>query len=205
MKSRSVQAGAGLKGAPPPEPGRAEIVAARYFNNLVLSPLYRRYVQEMQLCGDERVLDFGSGAGAAARHLAPLLAAGGGHLTCMDVSARWQETLRGVLRAYPDVGLRRGDVRSMGLPDASFDVVLVHWMLHDVPPWDRAPIVAELGRLLRPGGRLFSHEPTNPRHGMPAAEVRTLLSGAGLKEVVAEEGKKAILGPYCRAVWFKPG
>jgi len=162
-------------------------------------------VQEMQLRGDERVLDFGSGAGAAARHLAPLLAAGGGHLTCMDVSARWQETLCGVLRAYPDVDLRRGDVRSMGLPDASFDVVLVHWMLHDVPPWDRAPIVAELVRLLRPGGRLFSHEPTNPRHGMPAAEVRTLLSGAGLREGVAEEGKKAILGPYYRAVWFKPG
>lgn len=205
VKNRGAEAGSGPEGAPPPEPGRAEVAAARYFNNLVLSPLYRRYVQEMQLRGDERVLDYGSGAGAAARHLAPLLAAGGGHLTCMDVSARWQETLRVVLRAYPDVDLRRGDVRSMGLPDGSFDVVLVHWMLHDVPPWDRPSIVAELGRLLRPGGRLFSHEPTNPRHGMPAAEVRTLLSGAGLKEVVAEEGKKAVLGPYYRAVWFKPG
>ena len=196
---------AGVKPGPPPEPGRGEVFAARYFNNVVLSPLYRRYVQEMGLRGDERVLDYGSGAGAAARHLAPLLAAGGGHLTCMDVSARWQETLRGVLGAYPGVELRRGDVRTMGLPEASFDVVLVHWMLHDVPPWDRPSILAELVRLLRPGGRLFSHEPTSPRHGMPAAAVRTLLAAAGLREVVAEEGKKAILGPYYRAVWFKPG
>jgi ubiquinone/menaquinone biosynthesis C-methylase UbiE len=186
------------------EPGRAEVLAARYFNNLVLSPLYRRYVEEMGLRGDERVLDYGSGAGAAARHLAPQLAAGGGHLTCMDVSSRWQDTLRAVLKAYPDVELRLGDVRTMGLPETSFDVVLMHWMLHDVPPWDRPSIVAELARLLRPGGRLFSHEPTNPRHGIPAAEVRKLLAAAGLSEVVAEEGKQAILGRYYRAVWSRP-
>jgi ubiquinone/menaquinone biosynthesis C-methylase UbiE len=189
----------------PPEPGRAEVFAARYVNNVVMSPLYRRFVDEMGLRGDERVLDYGSGAGAAARHLAPRLAAGGGRLTCVDVSARWQQTLRGVLRGYPDVQLRLGDVRTMRLPEETFDVVLMHWMLHDVPPWDRPSILAELVRLLRPGARLFSHEPTNPRHGMPAAEVRKLLAVAGLTEIEAEEGKKAILGTYYRAVWSKPG
>jgi ubiquinone/menaquinone biosynthesis C-methylase UbiE len=191
--------------APPPEPGRVDVLVARYVNNVLLSPLYRRYVDEMALRGDERVLDYGSGAGAAARHLAPRLAAGGGHLTCMDVSARWQETLRAVLRAYPDVELRRGDVRAMGLPAASYDVVLMHWMLHDIPPWDRASIVVELARLLRPGGRLFSHEPTNPKHGMPAAEARELLAAAGLTEARAEQGKRAILGSYYQAVLVKPG
>ena len=142
-----------------PEPGRAEALAARLFTNRLLSPLYRRYVDQMGLRGDERVLDYGSGSGAAARHLAKLLGAGGGHLTCMDVSARWQAVLRKALRAYPDVEYRLGDVRTMGLPAASFDVVLVHWMLHDVPPWDRPAIVAELARLLRPGGRLFCASP----------------------------------------------
>ena len=135
-------------------------------------PLYRRYVDEMGLRGDERVLDYGCGSGAAARHLAKRLQAGGGRLTCMDVSERWQRTARRALHAYPDVEYRLGDVRAMDLPAASFDVVLVHWMLHDVPPWDRPGIVAELARLLRPGGRLFSREPTNARHGMPAAQVR---------------------------------
>jgi ubiquinone/menaquinone biosynthesis C-methylase UbiE len=197
--------GAAPKGtAPTPEPGRGEVLAARYLNNVLMSPLYRRYVDEMGLRGDEDVLDYGSGAGAAARHLAPRLASSG-HLTCMDVSVRWQETLRQVLRAYPDVELRQGDVRAMGLPEASFDVVLVHWMLHDVPPWDRPSIVAELARLLRPNGRLFSREPTRSKHGMPAAAVRTLLAAAGLSEVRAEEGRKLILGPYYRAVWIKPG
>ena len=188
----------------PPEPGRVEVLAAPFFTNTLLSPLYRRYVDQMGLRGDERVLDYGSGSGAAARHLAKRLRAGGGRLTCMDVSARWQKVLRRVLRAYPDVEFRRGDVRTTGLPEAGFDVVLVHWMLHDVAPWDRPSIVAELARLLRPGGRLFSREPTGAKHGMPAAQAREVYAGVGLRESLAAEGKLPFIGAYYRAVWTRP-
>jgi ubiquinone/menaquinone biosynthesis C-methylase UbiE len=196
----------GAAGAAPsvPEPGRAEAQAARLFTNLLLSPLYRHYVEQMGLRGDERVLDYGSGSGAAARHLAKLLEAGGGRLTCMDVSARWQTVLRKVLRAYPDVEYFLGDVRTVGLPAAGFDVVLVHWMLHDIPPWDRSAIVAELTRLLRPGGRLFLREPTGKKHGMPAAQARELFAAAGLTETRASEGRIFLLGEYYRAVWVSP-
>lgn len=189
--------------APAPEPGRVEAHAARLFTNLLLSPLYRRFVDQMDLRGDERVLDHGSGSGAAARHLAARLAAGGGHLTCVDVSTRWQAVLRRVLRAYPDVELRCGDVRALGLPQGGFDVVLVHWMLHDLPPWDRPPVLAELARLLRPGGRLFVREPTARKHGMPAAEVRGLLAAAGLSETEGAEGRIRLVGPCYRGVWTR--
>ena len=111
----------------------------------------------------------------------------------MDVSERCSG-LRRALRAYPEVEFRLGDVRAMGLPEASFDVVLVHWMLHDVAPWDRPSIVAELARLLRPGGRLFSREPTGAKHGMPAAQARELFAAAGLSESLAAEGKAPLLG-----------
>ena len=188
--------------APIPEPGRAEAFAARLFTNLLLSPLYRRYVDQMGLLGDERVLDYGCGSGAASRHLAKRLQAGG-RLTCMDVSERWQRTARKALRANPEVEFRLGDVRAMDLPGAGFDVVLVHWMLHDVAPWDRPSIVAELARLLRPGGRLFSREPTGAKHGMPAAQARELFAAAGLSESLATEGKAPLLGKYYRAVWIK--
>lgn len=193
-----------MKDGLPPEPGRAEVLLQRAINNHVLSPLYRRYVDEMHLRGDERVLDYGSGGGAAARHLARRLAAGGGRLTCMDVSVRWQAALRRVLRTWPDVEYRLGDVREMALPDGGFDVVLVHWMLHDIPPADRPSIAAELARLLRPGGRLFSREPTSARHGMPAAQARALFSATGLTEALAAEGKAVVLGEYYRAVWTRP-
>jgi ubiquinone/menaquinone biosynthesis C-methylase UbiE len=188
----------------PPEPGRVEVLAAPLFTNMLLSPLYRRYVDQMGLRGDERVLDYGSGSGAAARHLARRLRAGGGRLTCMDVSARWQKVLRRVLRAWPDVEFRLGDVRTMDLPAESFDVVLVHWMLHDIHPQDRPSIVAELARLLRCGGHLFSREPTGAKHGMPAAQAREVFAAAGLRESLTEEGKLPVIGAYYRAVWTRP-
>jgi ubiquinone/menaquinone biosynthesis C-methylase UbiE len=188
----------------PPEPSRLEVVLQCAVNNHVLSPLYRRFVDQMRLGGDERVLDYGSGGGAAARHLAKRLTAGGGQLTCMDVSARWQAALRAVLRDYPEVEYRQGDVREMRLPGASYDVVLVHWMLHDVPPCDRASIVAELTRLMRPGARLFSREPTSVKHGMPAEQLCELFAGAGLSETLATEGKAPVLGEHYRSVWTKP-
>lgn len=187
-----------------PEPSRVEVFSSRLFANRLLSPLYRRYVDQMSLRGDERVLDYGSGGGAAARHLAKRLQAGGGRLTCMDVSERWQTSLRRVLHAYPEVEFRLGDVRAMGLHEASYDVILVHWMLHDVPPGDQPSIVTELARLLRPGGRLFSREPTRAKHGMPAARVRELFAATGLRESHSMEGRAAILGEYYRAVWTKP-
>ncbi len=181
-----------------------EVALQRALNNRLLSPFYRRFVDQMHLRGDERVLDYGSGGGAAARHLAKRLAVGGGRLMCIDVSERWQTALRKVLRAYPDVEYRQGDVREMGLPDGRFDVVLVHWMLHDVPPGDRPSIVAELARLLRPGGRLFSREPTSARHGMSPVAARRLFEAAGLTEAVGGAGKAPVLGEYYQAVWTKP-
>jgi len=194
--------GAPDSGGVPPEPGRVEVAATRVFMNGLLGPLYGRYVDQMGLRGDERVLDYGSGSGAAARHLARRLRPAGS-LTCVDISARWQRALRSVLRHYPEVELRCGDIRALGLPEAGFDVVLVHWMLHDVPPWDRPSIVAELARLLRPGGRLFTREPTNAKHGMPAGQLRELFAAAGLTEALATEGKAPILGEHYRAVWTK--
>ncbi len=180
------------------------MLGQRFLTNPVLRPLYGRYIDEMGLRGDEWVLDYGSGSGAAARHLAKRLEAGGGRLACVDVSERWQAAIRKDLRSHSNVEYRRGDVRTMGLPEASFDVVLVHWMLHDVPPWDRPSILAELARVLRPGGRLFTREPTSAKHGMPAAEVRKLLTAAGLVETQGEEGRIRLIGAYYRGVWTRP-
>ena len=187
-----------------PEPSAAEILGTRALMNGVLSPLYRRYVDEMGLRGDERVLDYGSGSGAVARHLAKRLQAGGGSLDCVDVSVRWQRLLLKTLSGYPNVELRLGDVRAMDLPEGSYDVVVVHWMLHDVAPFDRSSILAELARLLRPGGRMFVREPTAAKHGLPAAQVRALLAAAGLTETLATEGKALVLGEHYRAVWTNP-
>ena len=52
------------------------------------------------------------------------------------------------------VDARVGDVQALLFPDESFDCALSGWMLYHVPDVDRA--LAELARVLRPGGRLVA-------------------------------------------------
>ena len=48
--------------------------------------------------------------------------------------------------------------------DRQFDVVTISAVLHHVPVAERPAVYRELGRLLKPGGRLyvFEHNPRNP-------------------------------------------
>jgi ubiquinone/menaquinone biosynthesis C-methylase UbiE len=187
-----------------PAPNAAEVVLTRFALHGVLGGVYRRYVDGMGLRGDEHVLDFGSGSGAAARHLAKRLEAGGGRLTCVDISPGWQRVVRKTLSKYGCVAFELGDIRELDLPVESYDVVLVHWMLHDVPAADRPSVLARLRGLLHPGGQLFIREPTREGEGLPAEGWRGLLDDAGLTEVVRTTGKMPLLGPYYSGVWERP-
>ncbi|HWP66341.1 MAG TPA: metalloregulator ArsR/SmtB family transcription factor [Candidatus Limnocylindria bacterium] len=100
------------------------------------------------LCELGDVLDAGSGDGAVAR----LLAGSARSVTCLDRNPRMAAAARARLRDAPNVRVLVGDVEAIPAPDASFDQVLLYNVLACVPQPGRA--VAELARVLRPGGRL---------------------------------------------------
>ena len=66
-----------------------------------------------------------------------------------DQSERFVE-----LTAARGVEARRADVQDLPFEDASFDVVAAMWMLYHVPDLHRG--LAEIRRVLRPGGRLVA-------------------------------------------------
>ena len=70
-------------------------------------------------------------------------------LLAIDQSPRFVELTRE--RGVP---AQVQDVQHLLAPDASYDVVLALWMLYHVPDLDRG--LAELRRVLRPGGRLVA-------------------------------------------------
>lgn len=105
--------------------------------------------------GDERVLDVGCGPGSyyeRARAFTPY-----GHYCALDLYER-------VLGTHPGSGqVVCGDVLRLPFPSASFDVVLANHMLNLLRDVDSA--IAELHRVLRPGGVLVSA--TNSAQSMP--------------------------------------
>ena len=180
-----------------------EVLLHRLALNGVARPTYRRFVSGLGLRGDEKVLDFGSGSGAAARYLAPLLERGGGRLTCVDISPIWMAEIRKVLRRYGNVDYRLGRLWELDLPAASYDLIVAHYVLHDIPAEERPRVVAELARLLRPAGRVVTRDPSASGKGLQAAQLSQLLSGAGLEEVRSWTGRLLLVQPFVAAVYQK--
>jgi SAM-dependent methyltransferase len=94
----------------------------------------------------ESFLDAGCGDG---RYLRALEAELPDRIAGVDISERILETAR---VAIPQAALRQGNLESLPFDDASFEVVLCTQVIEHV--LDAAAGVAELARVLKPGGRL---------------------------------------------------
>jgi SAM-dependent methyltransferase len=100
-----------------------------------------------------RALDFGCGAGNLTAHLLAL----GLDVTAADVSPEFLDAVRRRFAGRALATLRLNGVDLAGVPDASFDLVAAYSVLHHVP--DYLGVLAELVRVLRPGGVLhLDHE-----------------------------------------------
>jgi SAM-dependent methyltransferase len=114
-----------------------------------------------------RVLEVGSGRGEAAERIQREL---GAEVTAVDQSERMVELTR-----ERGVDAQVGDVQALPFADGSFDCVLAAWMLYHVADLDRG--LAELRRVLRPGGRLVAV--TNAELNLP--ELWTLFGDRAIR------------------------
>jgi arsenite methyltransferase len=99
------------------------------------------------------VLDLGSGSGTDALISAKLVGPRG-RVYALDMTAPMREKLQAAAASAGVTTLQtiEGDAESIPLPDASVDVVTTNGVLNLVPDKPRA--IAEIYRVLRPGGRL---------------------------------------------------
>jgi ubiquinone/menaquinone biosynthesis C-methylase UbiE len=155
----------------------------------------------MGLTGSEIVLDYGSGSGRISRHIAQRLWQGNGHLTCVDVSTVWIDTVRKRLKKYTNIDFKLGDISSLAIDDDAYDVAVVHFVLHHIDERERQKKVGVLSRKLKAGGRLFVREPTREGHGTPVSEIRQLMSQAGLRERKSRMTRSLLMGPVYEGVF----
>lgn len=105
-----------------------------------------------------RVLELGCGTGIFLEKLA----ARGAAITGIDLSADLLGRCAARMAGAANVRLVRGNAMQMPFPDGSFDAVYGSSILHHL---DLAAALAEVTRVLRPGGRLAFAEPNilNPQ------------------------------------------
>ena len=115
---------------------------------------WRRISAEAVVRPGDAVLDACCGTG----DLAIACARAGGRVTGLDFSERMLERAR---RKAPELEWIEGDLLALPFGDESFDAATVGFGVRNVDDLERA--LAELRRVLRPGGRVAVLEITRPR------------------------------------------
>jgi SAM-dependent methyltransferase len=110
--------------------------------------LARHLVDVAEVTAGDHVLDVACGTGVVARTAAERTGPAG-RVVGLDLNEAMLTVAREV---RPDLEWRQGDAARLPFPDGSFDVALCQSGLMFVP--DPAAAVAELARVVRPGGRV---------------------------------------------------
>lgn len=160
----------------------------------------------LELRGDETVADFGAGTGM---YTLPLAAAvPQGRIYAIDESRELLQRLMGKVADDPETAGRIIPVQTeagrIPLSDGTADAAFAINVFHHVA--DQPDALAELARILRPGGRLAVLEygdmerPIGPPrdHILSHAELRRLVTDMGLRELAVHE--PGTLVPYYVAV-----
>jgi len=93
--------------------------------------------------------DLGCGTGQVSAALAPFVA----RVVAVDTSAAMLQAAKRRLQGVGNVELRRGDLEALPIDDGRLDAATLMLVLHHVPEPARA--IAEVGRVLKPGGRVI--------------------------------------------------
>ena len=148
-------------------------VSTRYDRQLWLERESVRCLLELAApAPHERLLDVGTGTGAVLRRLAALPA-----YPSAVIGVDRSRAMLGHVPPLPDGWKTElADARALPYRDASFDVVTAAYLLHVLSESDRASVLSEVHRVLRPYGVLGVLTPTIPPDG-PLRVIARVLDG----------------------------
>jgi ArsR family transcriptional regulator len=133
--------------------------------------------------------DLGCGTGQLAETVAPYVR----RVIGIDESDDMLATARTRLEGLGNVQLRRGDLEGLPLKDGELDVAILSLVLHYSP--DPARALAEVNRVVRPGGRVLVVDMLPHEHeeyqrtmghvwlGFSDKQIARILHGAGFEQV----------------------
>jgi demethylmenaquinone methyltransferase/2-methoxy-6-polyprenyl-1,4-benzoquinol methylase/phosphoethanolamine N-methyltransferase len=143
-------------------------------------------VDYVEIKPGESVLDVGCGTGGVTIPAGQRVGVSG-KAAGIDPSAEMIEVARKkAQRKGLDIDFRVGVIEALPYPEASFDVVTSSLMMHHLPADLRVKGLAEIYRVLKPGGRLLVADMTNQKPGLDRWLMPLLAMHLGMQFSVAD-------------------
>ncbi|HEY7564499.1 MAG TPA: methyltransferase domain-containing protein [Acidimicrobiia bacterium] len=108
----------------------------------------RRLLAQVPLTRDDVVLDFGSGEGLAAEHLAPSVA----RIDCWDIAPSMRQSAATRLTRFQNARVLDGDPSEDPERAGTYDYVVVNSVLQYLPVAELGGVIGSWRALLKPGG-----------------------------------------------------
>jgi len=126
----------------------------------------------------ERMLEIGPGTGLQSLHVAPQLGAGG-RLAIVDIQQQMLDHVmaRAARHSIGNISPHLAGADALPFPNAHFDAAYLVTVLGEIP--QRQAALAELRRVLKPGGRLVIGEFAD-RHHVTLPTLITMANAVGL-------------------------
>lgn len=166
-------------------------------------------LEQAQVRSGEAVLDVGCGTGDLTL-LAKQRVGSSGRVCGIDAGLEMIAVARRkAAKARVEIDFRIEPIEALTFPDQSFDIVLSSLMMHHLPDDLKPRALAELRRVLKPGGRLLIADfkrPTNHlgkgllglmMHGHVregAQDLPALLAEAGFTSIAVDDKRSRVLG-----------
>jgi phosphoethanolamine N-methyltransferase len=126
--------------------------------------LHRQVVELLELGDGNRVLDVGCATGALSARIARICAPQGGTVVGIDAASRMIEAARRKHAEEPNLVFEAALAEELPYADASFDRVVSTFFFHHVNRELKERSLAEMHRVLCPGGRALVVDVDVPTH-----------------------------------------